>query len=347
MRLLPCIHHAGRADKILQQARIPEVSFHSLASHLSSASTAEAISTIGSVIVRDVIPDAQAEQAARETLVEISQRGGQNVYWADALLGLRSDPSILSANNQLLRALSALPNGETVDSETLILASGLQPGIENPGSRSTILSDPWAIDEKVNTSLTLGDVDPDERQALHPATPLVAHLALTKATGQAFQLPASIHASIYATLRPLFRHKRSKISFYSTSAYLDPVNWDVVSHDSIPSWSPSEVPSFPHLLGASVEVPTLRPGDVLYRNAGIPVPYDQQSVQEQDQVFLPVTPLPRNQGNVEYTNKQREAFEKGVPPPHALQGEESLVSLELGGGKNRIGSAGGRSAMGY
>ena len=104
-----------------------------------------------------------------------------------------------------------------------------------------------------------------------PITPLTSHLALTRPLTISPTLTPSIHAAIYATLRPLFRATRSLISFYHSSAYLDPANWQLVDNPTL-----AEVPSqtgaldersFPHLSGSMVPIPSLEPGDILYSHS--------------------------------------------------------------------------------
>ncbi|KAK4683838.1 hypothetical protein P7C73_g6378, partial [Tremellales sp. Uapishka_1] len=153
--------------------------------------------------------------------------------------------------------------------------------------------------------------------------------------------PARLYPStasiVYTLLKPHFAPVRSKISCYSLSDYLDPTNW---------TYAPSSATSaaatlLPHLTNF-VALPALNPGDIVYRHAALPV----SSAPEQGQLFLPVSPLPRTRANLEYVQRQREAFENGLPPPFARGGSE-LVRVEEKGDKSMIGSGGGRRAMGY
>lgn len=76
------------------------------------------------------------------------------MYWHDSLVAARSHPSVLSANNQLLSALT----GHT--GESLIQADSAQLGVSSSGSY-TPQSDLWAIDEQVSWGETfLGVVGP-------------------------------------------------------------------------------------------------------------------------------------------------------------------------------------------
>jgi hypothetical protein len=62
-------------------------------------------------------------------------------------------------------------------------------------------------------------------------------------------------------------------------------------------------------------------------------------------LFLPITPLPRTEANIAYVAEQREAWERGLPPPHVRL--DGLVALENPGSVEQIGSSGGKRAMGY
>lgn len=91
-------------------------------------------------------------------------------------------------------------------------------------------------------------------------------------------------------------------------------------------------------------MPKLNAGDMIFRHSSIPVVSSPEGKGEG--VFVPTTPLPKIQVNEGYIVQQKEAFEKGVPPPH-VGGEGGLVELENGGTAQTIGSNGGRRAMGY
>ena len=65
------------------------------------------------------------------------------MYWHDSLVAARSHPSVLSANNQLLSALTGHSG------ESLIQADAAQLGVSSSGSY-TSQTDLWAIDEQVS-----------------------------------------------------------------------------------------------------------------------------------------------------------------------------------------------------
>ncbi|KAK8864721.1 hypothetical protein IAR55_001977 [Kwoniella newhampshirensis] len=230
----------GELEKIKSSGnQIPQVSFHSLSSHLSQASTVEAIKSTGSVVVRDVVPDAEAVECAKEVLTAMNQAGGRPLFWHPALLGARSNPSVLSAVSQLSSALLSSPAYITADT----LREGLQPRRTEPHVIS-----PW----------------------LSPRS-LLSHLALSPTLSglTVSHLPPTIHAATYALLRPLFRPLRSKISFYHASAYLDPENWVFGHHDEA---------DMPHVVGTEVEMPTLAPGDMIFHHTAMPISQTQGQV---------------------------------------------------------------------
>lgn len=180
-------------------------------------------------------------------------------------------------------------------------------------------------------------------QTVAPSTPLLSYLSLTASSPGS--LPPTIHAAIYASLRPLFNPARSKISFYDETSYLDPANWRLLDTPDLPSYVPAGTPAFPHLAGASVAVPRLQAGDMILRHSAIPIasgpPGDEQGI------FVPVTPLPRSPANEAYVHEQRLAFEQGLPPVHARVEGDGLVALERDGARELIASRGGKHAMGY
>ena len=277
-------------------------------------------------------------------------------FWDKSLLAARSDPSILSSNNQILSALTG------VDGEAYILASAAREGLEDRTSISAgKVNAPWDMeaDTEVSEQHQLSMCTHSPQTSTVPITPVTSHLALTRPLTISPTLTPSIHAATYATLRPLFRATRSLISFYHSSAYLDPANWQLVDNPTL-----AEVPSqtgaldersFPHLSGSMVPIPSLEPGDILYSHSSLPSinssasctdasPASTSTSAPAPQIFLPLSPLPRAQ-NTEYILHQREAFERGLPPPG---GEgDGLIELEVEGERRDIKSRGGRSAMGY
>jgi hypothetical protein len=177
------------------------------------------------------------------------------------------------------------------------------------------------------------------KQSTAPATSILSHLALT--TAHPGRLAPSVDAAIYASLRTLFAPVRSRISFYDESSYLDPANWELLTTDTLPTLVSDPV-TYPHLADASVDIPRLNAGDMVFRHASIPVAPVSVGVEG---VFAPVSPLPRTRANEAYVAKQREAFEHGLPPSHAANG--GMAQLEVAGSADMIESYGGKRAMGY
>lgn len=276
------------------------------------------------------------------------------MYWHDALLAARAHTSVLSANNQLLAALTGH------EGEAFVQADTAQVGAGSAGARTTSLDDVWAVDTNVsgwpNTYMrtspslpTLLSRAPDharpaaDPQSIAPSTPLLSHLALTASSPGS--LPPTIHAAVYASLRPLFTPARSKISFYDETSYLDPANWRLVDSPELPTYAPAGTPAFPHLAGASVALPRLQAGDMVLRHSAVPIA--SGAAGDEQGIFVPVSPLPRSSANETYVQQQRLAFEQGLPPAHARAEGDGLVALERDGAREMIASRGGKRAMGY
>jgi hypothetical protein len=68
------------------------------------------------------------------------------VYWHDALLAARAHTSVLSANNQLLAALTGH------EGEAFVQADAAQVGAGSPGARTTSLEDAWGVDASVSSA---------------------------------------------------------------------------------------------------------------------------------------------------------------------------------------------------
>jgi hypothetical protein len=132
----------------------------------------------------------------------------------------------------------------------------------------------------------------------------------------------SISSSHYSRLHPLMRPKRSRISYYNQNDYLNIDNWE--QSNSI------DFSELPHLTYTSVE---LLPGDMIIRNNNIP------GINEESLV------IPFRAIEVEEALKQKEAFERGLPPPRA--GVDGMVMLEKEGRVEMIDSSMGRRVMGY
>jgi hypothetical protein len=313
---------------ILAQAQVPQIAFHSLTSNLSSPSTTQIILETGSVIIRDVVPDPSALSWAADVVRATNERDGHPVFWHPALLAARAHPSVLSANKQVLDAIA--PEGAVSQAEPYILADCVKEGFEAVELRGIDLASQWTA---FNASTG-------------PCTPILAHLALTPASGF---LPPTLHSALYSSLRPLFRPLRSRLSFYHPSAYLDPSNWALLDVDDIASSTASTFTStsiarsaqdLPHLGGTASKI-TLEAGDVLYHHPSIPlIPCNRVG---EEGLALPVSPLPTQ--SKEYVARQRESFENGRPPPHVRA--VGVTALEAVGVEREIRGSGGRKAMGY
>ncbi|RXK38271.1 hypothetical protein M231_04444 [Tremella mesenterica] len=290
--------------------QVPDIPFHSLSHHLTSSSLG-AIKNAGVVVIRDVIQDWEAINWARDILTALEETAGRPLYWHPSLLTARAHPSLLSALSQISLAL--------LSSETnYILSEPIQTTLHSSPSLLPPSSNPYIVNPSLSpiSSLQL-------HLTLSPSSPISSHT-----------ITPSIHAATYASLRPLFKPIQSKISLYDPTLYLSPSNWTLIPSSSLPHIS-TEV-SLPHLQTTSI--PTLHPGDVIVRHAGLPV------LGEGEQVFLPITPLRDTEANKEFIKKQRQAFERGLPPPHARVG---LAVQEQEGSVGMIRSSGGRRVMGY
>ncbi|KAK4684092.1 hypothetical protein P7C73_g6110, partial [Tremellales sp. Uapishka_1] len=135
-----------------RETQVPEIRLH----QLSSESTVEAVKATGVVVVRDVIPDGEAIQYAREIMEEMQASGGMPIYWKRHLLRARAHPSVLSANTQVLSALLG------AQEEGYVRADAVQEGI-GASEPSLPAEEPWRI----------------AHESAAPYTPLQAHLTLT------------------------------------------------------------------------------------------------------------------------------------------------------------------------
>ncbi|RSH89080.1 hypothetical protein EHS25_002746 [Saitozyma podzolica] len=329
----------------------PQISFHSLASHLDVGSTIQAILASGSVIVRDVVLDAEASKWAAEIVRATNEREGNPVFWHPSLLAARAHPSVLSSNKQLLSALAANTGvGVNVNvdgtADPFVLAEAVQEGFESDEPRGIDLENNWV---------------PVSPSSSTPNTPLLAHLALTPSLS--YLLPTS-HSAIYAALRPLFRPVRSRLSFYHPSAYLDPTNWVLLSPGEVVTPHPSAFAShsdvdasanntpadvagsdLPHLDGTFSRI-ELEAGDMLYRHPSVPA--RASSRVGESGLSLPISPIPaEGHGAAAYVRSQREAFEAGSPPPGYASRLGGVAALEAAGARDAIGGNGGKRAMGY
>ncbi|ODN97953.1 hypothetical protein I350_07590 [Cryptococcus amylolentus CBS 6273] len=323
--------------------QIPQITFHSLASHLSSPSTIDAIRQTGSVVIRDVVPDAQAINWAKEVLQGIEDVDGRSIYWHPALLSARADPSIISATAQISRAL--LPT-----EEIYLKADTVREGLSPLPARLAPASNgnPWGADRALGASL-----------ALTPTLGAAAAAAGGGGMGLETRVPPTVHAATYTLLRPLFRPHKSKISFYNAADYLKADNWFL----SPPSSTSNSISSLqggydlPHLKGTEVSLPPLFPGDLILYHTALPFfpsPSFTYAQQASGQIFLPLNPVEKlAKGSTEWVTKQKEAFEHGLPPPDASASAsfvvdgEGLFVKEAEGEKSDIPSRAGREVMGY
>ena len=297
------------------QNQIPSVPFRALAEHLSDISSFEHLSRTGTFVIRDVVSDDEAQSWAAALLRTIEERKDKPVFWHDALLAARSHHNVRSANNHILSTFSG------TDQPAFIQADAVQVGLGSSPTPATSHVDLWDVD----TSLA-------------PSSPITSHLALTASTHGTSSVSPSIYSAVYASLRPLFRPIKSRLSFYHSTAYLDPSNWELL--ETAPAQPDALTTSLPHVEGTAAIIPALLPGDMVVRHTSLPL-----SPGADEGIYLPVSPLPRTQANIALIEKQKTAFEQGTPPPHV--GTEGLVALERPGSASRIPSNGGRRAMGY
>ncbi|OCF60838.1 hypothetical protein L486_00478 [Kwoniella mangroviensis CBS 10435] len=297
---------------------VPQIAFQQLTSELSSASTTNRIKDTGLVVIRDVVRDSEAIEWAREILLSVGERGGRAVYWHPSLLSARSNPCILSANSLISSVLLSSPE-VYVTASTII--EGLHP---SPNVPSSTPRDLWSTPKSLLSHLTLTPSIPTSSTIVSP----------------------TILAAEYAALRPFFRSVKSKISFYSDSSseYLNLDNWELLDPSSSASASGREL-DLPHLSSVQIIHPELRPGDMVFHHSSLPITTSPNS----GQVFLPLHPvLKSSAGSAEWIEEQKNAFEKGVPPPGAMvDDKEGLWLLEEKGDRRLIETRAGRDAMGY
>ncbi|WVR06729.1 hypothetical protein IAU60_003761 [Kwoniella sp. DSM 27419] len=289
---------------------IPQIPYTQLSTHLASAASVEDIKTVGAVVVRDVVPDAEAIEWARAVLISTGERGGKDTYWHRSLLAARSDPSVLTANAAIAKCL--LPSAKN---GVFVAASAITEGLTAQPSLPS-LTDAWSNPRALSSHLTLTPAIPTATSVVSP----------------------SILAAEYALLRPLFRSNNSKISFYSSAGYLDPENWSLLDG---PSPASEIAMDLPHLASVQVDLPELRPGDMILTHSSLPV----RSTPGSGQVFLPLQPVPKRD-NETWIAEQKTAFEKGLPPPGVVL-VDGLWEVEAHGKKELLGGRAGRGAMGY
>lgn len=175
---------------------------------------------------------------------------------------------------------------------------------------------------------------------------LAAHFALSPSRSGTYQATPSIHSARYAALRPLFKARQSLISFYAKEGYLHPSNWTLTPTPTILGQAESEL-DLPHLSSANVDLPELRPGDMVYGHSLLPFKLAKSGSGigsgSGSSDFVRVDPLTAS-AQVEVM-AQKEAYENGLPPPRVVV--EGTVAIEESGSKDGLGSNGGRSAMGY
>jgi hypothetical protein len=119
------------------QTRVAEIPFHQLAQHLATKSTIKDLRKIGIVVVRDVVLDADAQAAGEEIRSFVQARGGHAAYWHQYLLALRAHPSTISANSQIMSALTG-KEANYIKADTLT-------GLASSRSQTIRLDKPWTV----------------------------------------------------------------------------------------------------------------------------------------------------------------------------------------------------------
>ena len=117
------------------------------------------MASTGSLVVRDVVHDSEAESWANDLQALFDNKGNidrrEAVYWHDSLLAARAHPSVLSANNQVLKALSKNAGQD----EAYIQVDAAQLGIDRAPVQTTSLEQPWTVDN-VNSSIVCSTLSP-------------------------------------------------------------------------------------------------------------------------------------------------------------------------------------------
>jgi len=119
------------------QTRVAEIPFHQLAQHLATKSIVKDLKKIGIVVVRDVVLDADAQAAGEEIRSFVQARGGHAAYWHQYLLALRAHPSTISANSQIMSALTG--------KEAKFIRADTLTGLASSRSQTIRLDKPWTV----------------------------------------------------------------------------------------------------------------------------------------------------------------------------------------------------------
>ncbi|KAG5644640.1 hypothetical protein DXG03_008022 [Asterophora parasitica] len=355
------------------QDYIPQVKFADL--HKLGAEDIDKIKRRGTVVIRDVVPDAEAIRW-KELLEEFVK--------ANPDVEARAHPNIL-ATSIWLNNLYHTKDGGSIDGVDLStpltyadrfrirrpggiwgfhpphVDSGAIERWEDPIFRrcfASILSgdwrshDPYELDERLNAaSSRYGRPNQSTVFKAFQGWLAMSETAPTQGTLRVF--PDVLLSNAYIILRPFFRPAVPA----GSAGFLEASNWEFdISSPDFPGISPRDggydgpqpTPALhPHLEleKTMTSVPKVYPGDTVFWHCDVVHSVEQEHTGAGDSAVMYIPSVPLTPINQSYVERQKEAFLQGQRPPDfpKARGEESFVGLA---GADAILAPIGRRAMG-
>ncbi|KAJ3730940.1 hypothetical protein DFJ43DRAFT_1189621 [Lentinula guzmanii] len=339
---------------------IPQVNFSELSS--LSSEKVEEIRRVGTVVIKDVVDDAEARywQDSLKDFIKANPnvRGFPEddkqffeLYWTKPQVQARSHPNLLAAS-AWLNNLYRDPENNSLDgvdlSTPLTYADRFRirhPGVQWDDSAfrtcfDDILSgqwrkhDPYALSGRLNARSSLYR-RPNQATVFRTFQGWLAMSETEPHQGTLKVFPDVVLSNAYIILRPFFR----PLVPTDSKDILDVKNW---AYDTSYAEFPGIIPrdggftgprptsdTHPHLMldKTMTSVPKVMPGDTVFWHCDVVHSVELEHTGKDDSAVMYIPAMPTTPMNKAYVERQKESFLQGVSPPDFPKSSQNFVGI--------------------
>ncbi|KAE9388283.1 DUF1479-domain-containing protein [Gymnopus androsaceus JB14] len=337
---------------------IPQVKFSELSS--LSSERLEEIRRVGTVVIKDVVDDAEA-RTWKESLKDfikanpdvkgIPAEGDKQffeLYWTKPQVQARSHPNLLAASawlNNLYRDSSEKPwkvrPGVQWDVHPPHVDGGTIERWEDPAFRTCfedILSgewrkhDPYALAGRLSARSSLYGRH-SQASVFRTFQGWLAISETEPKQGTLKVFPNVLASNAYIILRPFFR----PLVPVESESILDAKNWEYdISYADFPGILPKDngftgprptTETHPHMMldKTMTSVPKVMPGDTVFWHCDVVHSVEREHTGKEDSAVMYIPAMPTTKINALYVEKQKECFLQGISPPDFPKSPQNFI----------------------